>query len=67
MLINISQQQLDLDYHRPLVTSPALAALHARVRVLSPHLDTDRYWADEMAAIQAAVLAGTLVEETVLD
>ena len=56
-----------LDYHRPLVTSPALAALHARVRVLSPHLDTDRYWADEMAAIQAAVLAGTLVEETVLD
>ena len=56
-----------LDYHRPLVTSPALAALHARVRALSPHLDTDRYWADEMAAIQAAVLAGTLVEETVLD
>ena len=56
-----------LDYHRPLVTSPALAALHARIRVLSPHLDTDRYWADEMAAIQAAVLAGTLVEETVLD
>ncbi len=56
-----------LDYHRPLVTSPALAALHAKVRALSPHLDTDRYWADEMAAIQAAVLAGTLVEETVLD
>ncbi len=56
-----------LDYHRPLATSPALTALHARVRALSPHLDTDRYWADEMAAIQAAVLAGTLVEETVLD
>ena len=56
-----------LDYHRPLVTSPALAALHAKVRALSPHLGTDRYWADEMAAIQAAVLAGTLVEETVLD
>ena len=56
-----------LDYHRPLVTSPALQSLHARVRALSPHLDTDRYWADEMAAIQAAVLAGTLVEETVLD
>jgi histidine ammonia-lyase len=56
-----------LDYHRPLVTSPALAALHARVRALSPHLDTDRYWADEMAAIQAAVLAGSLVELTILD
>ncbi|WP_293944035.1 histidine ammonia-lyase [Sphingomonas sp.] len=56
-----------LDYHRPLVTSPALAALHARVRALSPHLDTDRYWADEMAAIQAAVLAGSLADLTVLD
>jgi histidine ammonia-lyase len=55
-----------LDYHVPLTTSPALAALHARVRAHSPHLGTDRYWADEMAAIQAAVLAGTLVEDLVL-
>ena len=55
-----------LDYHRPLVTSPALAALHARVRALSPHLDTDRYWADEMAAIQAAVLAGEMTDAAIL-
>ncbi|GAC1578706.1 MAG: histidine ammonia-lyase [Sphingomicrobium sp.] len=56
-----------IDYHRPLTTSPALTDLHDRVRALSPHLDTDRYWADEMSAIQAAVLAGELMEELVLD
>ena len=55
-----------LDYHAPLQTSAALRALHDRVRSLSPHLGTDRYWADEMAAIQAAVLAGTLVSDAVL-
>ena len=56
-----------LDYHAPLQTSPALRALHGKVRALSPHLGTDRYWADEMAAIQAAVLAGDLVSDAVLD
>jgi hypothetical protein len=30
------------------------------VRELSPHLASDRYWADEMAALQAAVLAGEI-------
>ncbi len=49
-----------VDYHAPLTTSPALQALHAKVRALSPHLETDRYWADEMAALQAAVLAGDM-------
>jgi histidine ammonia-lyase len=49
-----------VDYHAPLKTSLALQALHARVRALSPHLETDRYWADEMAALQAAVLAGEI-------
>jgi histidine ammonia-lyase len=56
-----------LDYHAPLKTSPALEALHDRVRALSPHLDTDRYWADEMSAIQAALLAGELVADLVFD
>ena len=55
-----------LDYHAPLTTSPALRALHNKVRAHSPHLGTDRYWADEMAAIQAAVLAGSLVEGVLL-
>ena len=49
-----------VDYHAPLKTSPQLQALHAKVRALSPHLQTDRYWADEMAALQAAVLAGDI-------
>ncbi len=49
-----------VDYHSPVVTSPALQAVHSRVRALSPHLETDRYWADEMAALQAAVLAGEI-------
>ncbi|WP_114227613.1 MULTISPECIES: histidine ammonia-lyase [Sphingomonas] len=49
-----------VDYHAPLATSPALQALHGKVRALSPHLEADRYWADEMAALQAAVLAGEL-------
>ncbi len=49
-----------LDYHAPLKTSPKLQTLHAKIRALSPHLQTDRYWADEMAALQAAVLAGEI-------
>ena len=49
-----------VDYHCPLQTSPALQKLHAQIRFISPHLETDRYWADEMAALQAAVLAGEI-------
>jgi histidine ammonia-lyase len=49
-----------VDYHAPLATSPVLQALHAEVRAISPHLEADRYWADEMAALQSAVLAGTM-------
>jgi histidine ammonia-lyase len=47
-----------IDYHAPLRTSPKLQALHSSVRALSPHFTADRYWADEMAALQSAVLAG---------
>ena len=49
-----------VDYHAPVRTSPKLQAVHANVRTLSPHLETDRYWADEMAALQRAVLAGEI-------
>ncbi len=49
-----------IDYHAPLKTSARLQAVHARVRQRSPHLVSDRYWADEMAALQAAVLAGDI-------
>jgi histidine ammonia-lyase len=49
-----------VDYHAPLKTSAQLQNVHARVRALSPHLQTDRYWADEMAALQSAVLEGEI-------
>ena len=51
-----------VDYHAPLKTSAKLQAIHAKVRAITPRLETDRYWADEMAALQAAVLAGEIGE-----
>jgi len=55
-----------IDYHAPLKTSPGLQKVHAAVRGRSPHFTADRYWADEMSALQAAVLAGDIGETTVL-
>jgi histidine ammonia-lyase len=49
-----------VDYHAPLKTSAKLRPLHAKVRAISPRLESDRYWADEMARLQAAVLNGEL-------
>ena len=54
-----------VDYHAPLKTSPKLQAIHAAVRAHSPHFTADRYWADEMAALQSAVLAGEIGAETI--
>jgi histidine ammonia-lyase len=47
-----------VDYHAPLKTSRKLQAVHAAVREISPRMEGDRYWASDMAALQAAVLAG---------
>jgi histidine ammonia-lyase len=47
-----------VDYHAPLKTSEKLQSIHAKVRAISPRLESDRYWADEMAALQSAVLKG---------
>jgi histidine ammonia-lyase len=47
-----------VDFHGPLKTSPKLQKIHDVIREISPHLETDRYWASEMGALQAAVLAG---------
>ena len=47
-----------VDYHAPLKTSARLQGLHAKVRSISPRLESDRYWADEMAVLQSTVLAG---------
>jgi histidine ammonia-lyase len=49
-----------IDYHAPLKTSPKLHAIHAAVRARSPHFTADRYWADEMSALQSAVLDGEI-------
>jgi len=51
-----------IDYHAPLKTSPKLQVVHAKVRTISPHFTADRYWADEMSALQAAVLGGDVGE-----
>jgi histidine ammonia-lyase len=52
-----------VDYHAPLKTSGALQALHGRVRALAPGFTGDRYWAPDMAALQAAVLCGEMVAD----
>jgi histidine ammonia-lyase len=47
-----------IDCHAPMKTSEKLQAVHAKVREHSRHLVSDRYWADEMRALQDAVLMG---------
>ncbi len=47
-----------IDFHAPLKTSAALGKLHSKVRAISPRLIADRYWAEEMAALQSAILSG---------
>jgi histidine ammonia-lyase len=54
-----------VDYHAPLKTSPKLQKVHAAVRELTPRFTADRYWASDMAALQAAVLAGELGSGTI--
>ena len=38
-----------IDCHASLKTSQKLQAVHAKVRERSPHLVSDRYWADELS------------------
>ena len=49
-----------VDFHAPLKTSPKLLQVHSKVREITPRFTSDRYWADDMAALQAAVLAGEI-------
>jgi histidine ammonia-lyase len=49
-----------IDFHAPLETSARLRRVHAAVREITPHFTSDRYWADDMAALQAAVLDGRI-------
>jgi histidine ammonia-lyase len=54
-----------IDHHAPLKTSPKLQDVHSKVRGVTPHFTADRYWADDMAALQAGVLAGGIGREGV--
>jgi histidine ammonia-lyase len=47
-----------IDFHAPLKTSPKLQQVHSKVRQVTPRFTSDRYWADDLSALQAAVLAG---------
>jgi histidine ammonia-lyase len=47
-----------LEFHRPLRSSAALEALHARLRAQVPHLAEDRLMAPDIAAATALVEAG---------
>jgi len=49
-----------VDFHAPLETSYKLQVVQDKVRALSPYFSSDRYWADEIAALQDAVLAGVI-------
>ncbi|HEX5258196.1 MAG TPA: histidine ammonia-lyase [Sphingomicrobium sp.] len=51
-----------IDYHAPLKTSPKLQEIHSAIRGRSPHFTADRYWADEMSALQSSVLAGEMAK-----
>ena len=54
-----------IDYHAPLKTSPRLPGRSMRRCAHSPHFTADRYWADEMSALQGAVLSGEIAAEGV--
>ena len=49
-----------IDCHTPLQTSAKLQAVQAKVREITARFTSDRYWADDMAALQNAVLAGEI-------
>jgi histidine ammonia-lyase len=52
-----------IDVHAPLKTSAKLQQVHGKVRAITPHFTADRYWADDMAALQESVLAGGFTGE----
>jgi len=49
-----------LDFHAPLRSSPAIEAARAAIRGAVPHLESDRYLADELSWAKQAVLEGAL-------
>jgi histidine ammonia-lyase len=49
-----------LDFLAPLAPGPGVAALHARLRALAPHLDRDRPLTAEIEAVAEAIRDGSL-------
>ena len=60
MAVELIAAAQGVDYHAPLNTSPKLKSVHGKVRAITLRFSSDRYWADEMAALQEAVLAGAI-------
>ena len=56
-----------IDYHAPLKTSPKLQLHHSTVREYSQHFTADRYWAEEMGNLQAAVLTDCFGQGPILE
>jgi histidine ammonia-lyase len=46
-----------LDFRAPLKSSPALAALHARVRAVAPFYERDRVFADDIRRVKSEIIA----------
>jgi histidine ammonia-lyase len=51
-----------VDFHRPLAASAPLAEVVLRLRREVPHLDQDRYFADDIAAAKRMLLDGALAD-----
>ena len=49
-----------MDFHAPLQTSPALAAVHQRLRAEVPFYDRDRLFAPDIERAKQMVLQGRL-------
>jgi histidine ammonia-lyase len=50
-----------MDFRRPLLSTPILEAVHARIRREIPHADADRVFADDLARAEAMVREGSLL------
>ena len=49
-----------LDLLAPLKTSPALEAVRARIRAVSPAIEGDRPWHRDIAALEALIAGGAM-------
>jgi histidine ammonia-lyase len=55
------------DFHAPLTSSASLEAVRAALRAVSPRLEADRHLHPDIAAANALVASGAVVEAAALD